>query len=1441
MKTVNQNTINAQKSNNPFILENVILYQLFDEHRIKEYVGASEVVFDGDISQYLNTGDEICFPLSDFTVDVTITSISYDGGNDETDVYVSSPIFSADWVGSYAAKKYNITDKLLKKSIKDVVQKIEGVELNNFDSGKLDFDVDNSDGYFSNKNKTGLIDSERIFFVKYLIKFKASQDSDLIYFGGILSLIDSQPDYYNKSYSIRVLGHSKELERYAAYNVSNYNEITFTKIAGVEVIEYESSDDSQEGIKDVRYEPFSNSRLKGITVEKVSPDTSPGIKILEFRWPYYFRWDNGAWYKIGAIGDTSSGKKKMYAKDGSSDSKYAIVVFGDSDTLNEYPDEDTEDWVDVKNSDTQLVGQEVTQQGAPIFSFDGGQPISMKIHFQRVLVYDDSAGTYTEISDITNTPVLIAKESSVIMDDTDDELIIIASERFWGIEFFLNDLFSAGALEVYYSQGGSVWSNAIDLVNNGFVDGTAGFTQSGKIRWNDLPNWAINDIVVSTSVDYKGFMIKIKMTSQTGTLSVYEIKRIIKAQGSTGDFLTIQFNQLSLSKESITDSVIITKDINGVWQISFWFNNVPVPYLLNKCLDESFYLDTNRNITPLKIIKTEPRFNIWGKSPKYSYSKIMRTFDIEYFDEDNFTIWALIDNEIWKCTNQGIWEIVYEIKMPEITYFGLDLLPEYRWYAKKIFKVGDVLYCLFHYLNLTEIGQMYYYCKYDTSTNTFTSLYQTDRYETHDCEAYARVGYGFDSGGFYRRYVGNYLGTHYGENVPIPFRQIVNVKFVSMNPTVVPSQNLEDNWSDSFPEWYFDSDWGGFGDDNSGRFFSLKMGYFHVDYRYDQHAVNPVFGFKFSFGQRGVIIIEKSNGNLWMFIRGDAFGEDYKWVLTNMNTGAESRHLSYDFAQLPSSSYYDETNDELFLCYTAFHDTNSPYIRAQSYITKTLLAESPVRVWARAYHYDSGTVTTTEVTTEANAGTLFGSGYTYSANNDAFYLGSDYRFNKVYVALLTPTSSDFVVEYWDGSSWTAVRDNYDSEFTDPFMLVIEVPPDWAKTIVGSSQDLYYLRIRQTSGLGTAIVGFELVEIVLWHSYDDTDFETYSPINIASHPSDDGYLYGVAFNRNATGDNAFQWILFALDKEGGQIGTGLHFITDTNAIGFTIDNTQLYKDLVYNPIDGHCYLIAENTRFKDRSAYLLKMKVNESTEQLDVTFCGIPVSGEWGNLDNNNLLCEDNSGSIFGLTNGTKYKFWEYSKEYYQRIEVADLKSFNSIRDVIREIALITNCLYFIKSERVIVFIKRDEYGESIDLTWDENVLTEKPDFTRWEHYFDAVIVNFNNLFDNDDKGNKKLGYDSWLKKVMNIQSALIQDEHIALVVCENLYDFYNNYRVNVKSLKTIPLIQVELTDKFNLYMPDDIIEIDSTTDFIIIGISKKSDFNLNVEGLEKIAPESGAS
>ena len=64
-------------------------------------------------------------------------------------------------------------------------------------SVEFDFIVDDGDGYFRNKESTGLFDSGNIFWVKYLVSFRGVDES-INKFGGLVDIALLEPDLYNK-------------------------------------------------------------------------------------------------------------------------------------------------------------------------------------------------------------------------------------------------------------------------------------------------------------------------------------------------------------------------------------------------------------------------------------------------------------------------------------------------------------------------------------------------------------------------------------------------------------------------------------------------------------------------------------------------------------------------------------------------------------------------------------------------------------------------------------------------------------------------------------------------------------------------------------------------------------------------------------------------------------------------------------------------------------------------------------------------------------------------------------------------------------------------------------------------------------------------------------------------------------------------------------------
>jgi hypothetical protein len=373
--------------------------------------------------------------------------------------------------------------------------------------------------FFINRDKTGLINTSEVIWGKYIIKLKGDV-YEYIYFGGLLDLANFERDIYNKTISIKILGHSSELERYPAFYVSDSSSNIFTKIRGLYISNFISSDLSEEGIKSINYKPFDTSLLSGVEVQSVSTDMNAGMKILEFRYPNYFRWDNGDWTQVSSSADLDSdGNKKLfgYGSNGT-DTKYAVVNFstttiygsyGKADNvvqLNKFLDTDYEIWVFIENNNTAQTSQ-LSNQGIPTLQFDNGLTQQIKTHFQRI--WTVVSGVYTEISDEINNGYNKISTVISILENNNDELIISSFDQFFGMDIILNVINdnTGNSFEIYYSLGQNIWSPAMSYNLNGLTEGTTDgsiqFGKSGKITWSVIDGWSTNNIVYDSTTSLK--------------------------------------------------------------------------------------------------------------------------------------------------------------------------------------------------------------------------------------------------------------------------------------------------------------------------------------------------------------------------------------------------------------------------------------------------------------------------------------------------------------------------------------------------------------------------------------------------------------------------------------------------------------------------------------------------------------------------------------------------------------------------------------------------------------------------------------------------------------------------------------------------------------------------------------------------------------------------
>lgn len=1412
MRTILPSTELILKTSNIRIKEKLYLYkQYIDTVDVDILISTDEIYINGNYTSEIFTDDIIIFPLIDYTTERTVLSISYSTGI--TTITFSTSFLSSSYLGTFFAKKINITEYLTKDSVIEIDEGLER-NLNQYDSGKIDITVDNSSGFFKNTTKNGILDDNNIFWFKYYIRFKNNQD-EILRYSGLLDLADLQPNIYNKTLTFRGYGNMYELDRYPAYLISNESNKYLSYIDGIYIDNYIPSENSEEGVKEIVYEPFdADNKMKGITVDSVSSGTLSGIKVFLFRYPHYFKWDNGLWTTVATLSDTdgSSGQKKIYARNLVD---YALVTFGDSTALNEYPDSDTELWVNITDDKNNI-----SQQGMPTIIFDNGEKFLLQIHFQRVVDANTGGTVLEDITAYSNELPGYASTIKEIFIADDDYILIFASEIFFGLEIdMVNGLTTSTTIEISYGTGGDTFSSAMTLVANNLIDNTNGLLNSGTITWDIIDNWVISDIVADGGdTHYKGYAIKIKRVSATGSLNLIQIKRLLRIKGERDDYLQIKIDRDSLSANSATDEIVITYK-NGQYYFNTWYNNISLDFLIKKALDKSNYSGTNIVIDDLIITNLDYLFNIWGKPPKFIHPAIPLAIHVDF---ENSVIYCGVGRELWKSTFQGEWEYIDTLLNDEEDTVSYTI--------KRLWKNGNYLYVLLIKDELTYVINTYkkYYVKFNLSTNSVVDklygyIYTMEKtyrnggrweyVDISDTKIYKTIGDGYqDLGG----------GFKTGENLTIAFQQYITIDAYAF---------LEDNAPAIFPAPSIDYNSNGSNRFTNGEFIFLynqnfkynkTFGWAYINMLYNTTSEKHDLGLGHSFGQSGVIIIDEVNNDIYIFT---VSGTYYVLGKTNLDTMTLSETLIayYNLSQVPICGV--KIDDEIiYFGYTRWYDYGDN-TKCYSYITKTKLTLK-VENFNKVWRYNNTGAVYTDITTTINNGSSQGA--CYNEVNDAIYFGSGSKFRLLEVVLgRTSTTNTYIVEYWDGSAWTATTYQSDNTLVHT-ALSFDLPRDWTKVAVNGSQVMYYIRLRMTgydAGGGLGLTFARMTEIILWDSELDNSgsYTRYMPLHMVYNPTDN-IIYGSMFNRESTGADNFRWMPYIFD-----LNNNTCYFQNAGD-NYTYDGTYLFKSFVYDSFNNRAVFAAENIRYKNTDCYLIGMTYNLTTHAIILTKLGIPVIGDWGLLDE--IKCNSTNGNLYGITKDKSYSLFEYAKSYYPRIELAKFSESDSIRTFISDIAEMFNLDVLINDNRIIKFLDKTSYLGDFNILWDENINKKNtPEILFWDYYYDSVKINYENPF-NKNKGNTKLGFSGWNKKILTIDNKLIQNIHIAKAISNNIFTFFNKYRLMPRKIIVKYSPQIEISDRFLLYIPKKICDVNIDKYFKVMHIRQNSDKSTEITGYE---------
>ncbi len=1326
------------------------------------------ITVSGDATTFISAKKYITIPLHKFKESYEVQSISYNATLNETTLTLNtSETLTSSLIGLHIARRYVVSygdvERLLEGGLSPIRFTTEGDALNEFLADDVSFEFDNGDGFFSNRDGTGIFDNGDVMWVRIWTGYKNSSDR-ILFFGGIIDEESLESDRANRTFRCTAYGHLKELERYPGYWISNTNG-ELVKINGLTIKKYIPNSNPTERVCKLKYKPFASSMLGNLEIKQVSADIEEGIKILEYRYPDAFRFDRGPWTTIKTTADVdSNGDAKLYAKGGSGDNRFILVNFGTSNQLKEFPTQDEEILLHIEG---QIVKQ-VKNKGRAILKFDEGEETPLKPYFQRILVYEDSTGTYTDNADKLASP---AEDEVTVLQASNDALIIIAPERFWGMKLRFNTPFSSATLEIRYSVGGESWSAAMNLANNGLEDGTNNFTQDGDITWNMADGWRENALIIDSSTVYQGYMIQIKKTSSSGTCKIDEIRRIIRCRGKNNDFLDLYVNLFNLSPQEAEEDIIIKNETD--WVAGSWYQNVALKTIVKKALDKASYYDTDQALDDLRFSSTTPVLNIFGRPPKYNYAKKPTAL---FADTDY--IYVGVGNELWRVKEDGEFEFLAEFITAPVSELKYQEIV-------RIQKSGNTIYCLVRgrYDTYSRGREMKFAeCRYDLTTGQVSQDVLSGVSGEFCFRSGSIVADGYQTG--YRRAIGLIIVNpnlpFHGENIVLPFKQFVTTAEITNDYNYYLALKLF-NQGNSWP-FIISENVNQSTDRKSGKYYKTRTGYAQLmsELKGTQNDL-PEIGFRFTLGQMGCMVWH-SGANKFLF-PSSINGANAFWFLTSADQSAIFAKFFKEY-QIPMAGISDDAN--IYLAQTIWWDKDQE--KSPTYLSKYAIT-GKARDWQKVFFNDNAGSSYIDITSSMNGN----SGNQTVNQNDIIYLGSDKPFTAAEILKSASTlNAAFQVEYWNGSGW--VQPDQDDDILGLTGIIQwGMPFDWAKdnfdNIMGTSLDStnrYWARIKvinYTSGSLT-MTGLYNKWTALWDSINDNngDYDTCSILWMVKNPNENT-IHGSMFERDENAINGFEFLYFVFD-----LATETLYVSQYGD-NFTYNPNLLIKDLVYNADDQKIYGIFEDIRYQDAPAFLFSASFSGGTitlhKETDL------VVGEWGSSC---TLAVKNDGTVFGISKGAKFYLWQYGENFYPRLLLADFNDL-TFREILAEAAKIINQIVTILSERKILFYERTSYNGEKSLKEFAHIVDIKP-IRKWQHVYDGVEVEWKDPFSDDD-GIEAEGSFGWRRKILRVSGPFIQNRFLARVMAQKYLAYFSQQREEMES-EVIALIQAEERDRVKL-------------------------------------------
>jgi len=241
-----------------------------------------------------------------------------------------------------------------------------------------------------------------------------------------------------------------------------------------------------------------------------------------------------------------------------------------------------------------------------------------------------------------------------------------------------------------------------------------------------------------------------------------------------------------------------------------------------------------------------------------------------------------------------------------------------------------------------------------------------------------------------------------------------------------------------------------------------------------------------------------------------------------------------------------------------------------------------------------------------------------------------------------------------------------------------------------------------------------------------------------------------------------------------------------------------------------YSMVIDRRYKKDGAYMIEATFSGGT----ITITEHDVI-DYSDYDSSFLAV--GNGKILGNTIGANGVLWAFTDTFYPVIQYADFTDMN-LREILTDMAQIVAFVIWINSERKFNMNKRETYDGTYTFYDTIHLMNDgiEPQGI-WKHFYDYVKVKWESILD-DSSDEEISGTPGWDRRGLPLDNRFVHDRFLAMAIAEINYNYFGTARESFNQ-QTIPILQLELRDRYNTVYSERRYAVDRASYFQLDGIS----------------------